>query len=128
MAAGALSPSRTFGILIRVLQEENMVCRIFWGKLRLGKWAEYERYYNEVVVPATANMQGFRGRQLLRSSENPDEGVSLTFWETQEDMQRYVASEARADIAKGASNMYTGEYWVKDFEVKSLSLLSLGNV
>ncbi len=105
-----------------------MVCRIFWGKLRLGKWAEYEHYYNEVVVPATANMQGFRGRQLLRSSENPDEGISLTYWETQEDMQRYVASEARADIANGASGMYTGEYWVKDFEVKSLSLLSLGNV
>lgn len=105
-----------------------MYCRILWGKLQLGKWAEYERYYNEVVVPATANMQGFRGRQLLRSSENPDEGVSLTFWDTKEDMQNWIASQTRTDIAKGASSMYTGEYWVKDFEVKSLSLLSLGNV
>ena len=65
-----------------------MVCRIFWGKLRLGKWAEYERYYNEVVVPGTAKMHGFRGRQLLRSSENPDEGISLTFWETKQDMEK----------------------------------------
>lgn len=105
-----------------------MICRIFWGKLRLGKWTEYERYYNEVVVPATAKMPGFRGRQLLRSSENPDEGISLTFWETKQDMEQYVRSQARADIAKGAESMYTGEYWVKDFEVKSLSLLSLGNV
>lgn len=105
-----------------------MVCRIFWGKLRLGKWAEYERYYNDVVVPATANMPGFRGRQLLQSSENPDEGVSLTFWETKQDMEQYVASQARANMVKGAENLYTGEYWVKDFEVKSLSLLSLGSV
>ncbi len=105
-----------------------MVCRIFWGKLRLGKWAEYEQYYNDVVVPATANMPGFRGRQLLQSSENPDEGVSLTFWETKQDMEQYVASQARANMVKGAENLYTGEYWVKDFEVKSLSLLSLGSV
>ncbi len=105
-----------------------MICRIFWGKLRLGMWTEYERYYNEVVVPATAKMPGFRGRQLLRSSENPDEGISLTFWETKQDMEQYIRSQARADIAKGAESMYTGEYWVKDFEVKSLSLLSLGNV
>jgi heme-degrading monooxygenase HmoA len=109
-------------------QEETMVCRILWGKLRPGKWDEYERFYNEVVVPGTAKMPGFRGRQLLRSSENPDEGISLTFWETTKEMEQYVASETRANIAKGAENMYTGEYWVKDFEVKSLSLLSLGNV
>jgi heme-degrading monooxygenase HmoA len=105
-----------------------MVCRIFWGKLRLGKWAEYERYYNDVVVPGTAKMQGFRGRQLLRSSENPDEGISLTYWETKEDMERYVASEHRANLAKEAESLYTGEYWVKEFEVTSLSLLSLGNI
>jgi heme-degrading monooxygenase HmoA len=111
-----------------VRQEETMFCRILWGKLRPGKWDEYERFYNEVVVPGTAKMPGFRGRQLLRSSENPDEGISLTFWETTQEMEQYVASETRANIAKGAENMYTGEYWVKDFEVKSLSLLSLGNV
>lgn len=105
-----------------------MVCRIFWGKLRLGKWAEYERYYNEVVVPGTAKMRGFRGRQLLRSSENPDEGISLTYWETKEDLQNYVASEHRTNLAKEAENLYTGEYWVREFEVTSLSLLSLGNI
>lgn len=105
-----------------------MVCRIFWGKLRLGKWEEYERYYDDVVVPTTARMKGFRGRQLLRSSENPDEGISLTFWETKQDMENYVASEDRRKVAKAAEDLYTGEYWVKHFEVKSLSLLSLGNV
>ncbi len=63
-----------------------MVVRMFWGKLRLGKWEEYERYYNETVVPTTAKMEGFRGRQLLRSLENPDEGISLTFWENSQDL------------------------------------------
>ena len=105
-----------------------MVCRMFWGRLRLGKWDEYERYYNEVVVPGTSKMPGFRGRQLLRSSENPDEGISLTFWETKEDRENYVASEHRANLVKEAESLYTGEYWVKEFDVTSLSLLSLGNI
>ncbi len=48
-----------------------MVVRMFWGKLRMGKWEEYERYYNETVVPTTPRMGRFRGRQLLRSLENP---------------------------------------------------------
>ena len=67
-----------------------MVVRMFWGKLRLGKWEEYERYYNETVVPTTAKMKGFRGRQLLRSLENPDKGISLTFWENSQDLVNYV--------------------------------------
>ncbi|MFQ5851165.1 MAG: antibiotic biosynthesis monooxygenase family protein [Candidatus Binatia bacterium] len=105
-----------------------MVVRIFWGKLMLGKWDEYERYYNETVVPNTAKMKGFRGRQLLRSKEDPDEGISLTFWETNQDLENYVKSPERQKGAREAENLYTGEYWVKHFEVKSLSLLSLGNV
>ena len=105
-----------------------MVCRIFWGKLRLGKWTEYERYYNEVVVPATAEHAGFSRPPTapqLRESGRRDLPHLL---ETKEDMQNYITSPARANIAKGAEGMYTGEYWVKDFEVTSLSLLSLGNV
>ncbi len=67
-----------------------MVVRMFWGKLRLGKWEEYERYYNATVVPTTAKMEGFRSRQLLQSLENPDERISLTFWENSQDLVNYV--------------------------------------
>ena len=59
-----------------------------WGMLRLGNREEYERYYNETEVPTTAKMERFRGRQLLRSLENPDEGILLTFWENSQDLEK----------------------------------------
>ncbi len=105
-----------------------MVVRMFWGKLRMGKWEEYERYYNETVVPTTPRMERFRGRQLLRRLENPDEGISLTFWENSQDLEKYARSPKRQKVARASESLYTGEYWVKHYEVRSLSLLSLGIV
>ena len=105
-----------------------MVVRMFWGKLKPESWDAYERHYNERVVPATAKLPGFRGRQLLRSLENPDEGTSLTFWETMEDMENYVKSPEWQKAAGQARDLYTGEYSIHTYEVRALSLLSLGNV
>jgi len=47
---------------------------------------EYERYYNEKVVKAAEGLKGYKGRRLLRSVENPEEGISITLWETKEDL------------------------------------------
>ena len=59
-----------------------MFARILTGKVKSGMWNDYERYYNETVVPPTQKMKGFRERRLLRSLENPDEAVSICVWET----------------------------------------------
>ena len=64
-------------------------------------------------------MPGFSGRQLLRSTKNPDEGVSITYWDTQEDVENYDKSPQRQENARAADHLYAGEYWVKHFEVRS---------
>jgi heme-degrading monooxygenase HmoA len=64
-------------------------------------------------------MEGFAGRQLLRSTENPDEGISITLWDTQEDMEAYDKNPRRQENARSADDLYAGEYWVKHFEVRS---------
>ena len=48
------------------------------GKLRRGSWEEYSRIYHETVDDITKDTKGLCGRQLLRSTENPDEGLSVT--------------------------------------------------
>jgi len=97
-----------------------MYARVLWGKLRLGKWDEYEAHYKDTVVPASRRMQGFKGRRLLRSLQNPDEGLTVSFWDTKGDMDAYVASAERQSIAQRADELYTGEYWVKEFEIRSV--------
>ena len=75
-----------------------MYARVLSGKLKPGMWDDYERYYNEKVVPPTQKMKGFQERRLLRSLDNPDEGISICVWKTKEDLENYVRSIERQTI------------------------------
>ena len=90
---------------------------IAWGKLKLGSWDQFAHFYNEHVGPTAKTIKGLRERQLLRSTEDPDEGMSVSIWETQEDLTNYERSELREKLAKEAEHLYRGEFWVKHFEV-----------
>ena len=94
-----------------------MFVRMVWGQLRPGSWADYERHYHENVVNPPSPIKGLRERQLLRSTEDPDEGVSVSIWDTLEDLRSYETGEFRQKIAQEVENLYRGEYWVKHFEV-----------
>lgn len=91
--------------------------RLVWGKLRPGTWNEYERHYHEKVVGSPNQVQGLRERQLLRSTEDPDEGISVSIWDTLDELRNYEAGEFRQSIAKEVEHLYRGEHWVKHFEV-----------
>lgn len=94
-----------------------MFVRMVWGKLRPGSWDDYERHYHENVSKSPSPIKGLRERQLLRSTEDPDEGVSLSIWDTLEDLRSYETGEFRQKIAQDVEHLYRGEYWVKHFEV-----------
>ena len=96
-----------------------MYVRMVWGLLRLGKWTEYERHFNDRVANPDYNIQGLCGRQLLRSIQDPDEGISLSIWESMESMLSYEKGELRQELAEEVEHLYQGEYWVKHFEVRS---------
>ena len=99
-----------------------MYVMVAWGKLRLGAWEQYENFYKERVEPTIKSVKGLRERQLLRSTEDPDEGMSVSMWETQEDLINYERSELRQTLATEAEHLYRGEFWVKHFEVSDTSL------
>lgn len=102
-----------------------MYVRVVWGRLRYGTWDEYERYYIERVIPSTKDMQGLQERYLLRSIDDPDEGISLTVWDTLEDIDRYETSGVRRDLAQNAEQFFqplaypTGEYQVNHYQIIS---------
>ncbi len=93
-----------------------MIVRIFWGRIKLGMWDEYESHYNENVVPTAQSMDGFSGRQLMRSVENPDEGVSINLWDSIENLGNYERSPERQRVALEGLPFYAGEYWIGHFE------------
>ncbi len=100
-----------------------MYVRVSWGSLRPGNWEEYERYYNERVVPSTSGVHGLRERQLWRGTEDPDEGMSYSVWDTLGDLHDYERSETRRELLQEVEHLHRpwsyarGEYWVKHFEV-----------
>jgi heme-degrading monooxygenase HmoA len=104
--------------LQRNQEVKGMYVRMVWGKLRPGAWGEYERHYHERVAGA-GNVTGLRERQLLRSTEDPDEGISVSVWNTLEDLRNYETSEFRQTMAREVEHLYRGEYWVKHFEISA---------
>ena len=102
-----------------------MFARVLRCKVKPGMWDDYERYYNEKVVPPTQKMKGFQERRLLRSLDNPDEGISICVWKTKEDLENYVRSIERQSIVLEAEKLFAGENSVSDFEIK-ISTIHVG--
>ena len=89
-----------------------------WGKLRLGSWDQYEEFYrNQVLQGSGGKVDGMSERLLLRSTEDPDEGISVSVWDSEEALVRYERSDLRRNMAREVEGLYRGEFWVKHFQV-----------
>ena len=107
-----------------------MYCRMVWGHLKPGAWDDYERYYREKVFPFNEKIDGLLSRSVLRGIDGPDEAVSLSVWNTEEDLNWYENSNLRKQFADDIQANYatgwsyiTGEYWVKTFQVVDVTKL-----
>ena len=95
-----------------------MYARVAWGKVKPGTWGDYERLYREEILPASRDVKGLHFRELLQGSDDPNEGISLTLWESKEDLEAYEQSELYQRFVDRARGFYVGEYWVKHFDVR----------
>ena len=95
-----------------------MFARVAWGKVKPGTWEEYERIYHDEIVPATRDIKGLHLRELLRGTDDPEEGISLTLWESREDLDAYERSSLHQELVDRARAFYVGEFWVKHFDVR----------
>jgi heme-degrading monooxygenase HmoA len=70
-----------------------MIMRITWGRIHAGKWDEYEKTYNAIVVAKSKNIKGLRGRWLAQDTADKDAGYSISLWDSTADMEAYEQSE-----------------------------------
>ena len=52
------------------------------------------KIYNEKIIPELRKMNGCLFACLIRSETQPDEGISFTLWDSQENAESYVKSGA----------------------------------
>jgi heme-degrading monooxygenase HmoA len=95
-----------------------MFARVAWGKVKPGTWAEYERLYRDEILPQTRGVSGLVFRELLQGADDPNEGISLTLWESREALDAYEQSDLYQRVTERARAFYVGEFWVKHFEVR----------
>ena len=95
-----------------------MYARMAWGKVKPGSWEDYERVYRDEILPGSRGVKGLRFRELLRGIDDPDEGISLTLWESREDLEAYEQSAAYQGFVERGRQYYVGEFWVKHFDVR----------
>ncbi len=96
---------------------EQSLIMMAWGKLRLGSWDQYEQFYRDQVLQGGGQFEGLSDRLLLRSTEDPDEGISVSVWDSEESLLRYERSEVRRNMAQEVENLYRGQFWIKHFQV-----------
>ena len=95
-----------------------MFARVAWGKVKPGTWQAYEQFYHDEVIPKTRDLEGLVFRELLQGADDPNEGISLSLWESREDLEAYERSDVYAGITEQGRAFYVGEFWVKHFDVK----------
>ena len=96
---------------------EQPLIMMAWGKLRLGSWDQYEQFYQSQVLQGGESIEGLKERMLLRSTEDPDEGISVSVWDSEEALLSYERSSIRRSMAQEVENLYRGQFWVKHFQV-----------
>ena len=95
-----------------------MFARVAWGKVKPGTWQEYEQFYHDEVIPKTRDLKGLVFRELLQGADDPNEGISLSLWESREDLEAYERSDVYGRITEQGRAFYIGEFWVKHFDVR----------
>jgi heme-degrading monooxygenase HmoA len=95
-----------------------MFARVAWGKVKPGTWQDYEQFYHDEVLPKTRDLRGLVFRELLQGADDPNEGISLSLWESREDLDAYERSDVYAGIVERGRAFYVGEFWVKHFDVR----------
>ena len=83
-----------------------MQARVVTAQLKQGTIMEASRIYRESVVPAAAREKGNGGAILLVQSDT-DKAISITFWDTVEDMVAGEESGYFLEQLQGFAGMFS---------------------
>jgi len=83
-----------------------MIARVTWGKIKPGKWDEFERLWNG-YASENAGSPGMRGRILLRDQGNADAGYGVSFWD---DSAAFETFRATMPAPPAMQDCFVGQY------------------
>ncbi len=69
-----------------------MFMRFLQIKLRADVVDKFKKFYQEVVYPELQKMEGCLFASLMKNGPQPDEFISLTFWDTEKNAELYETS------------------------------------
>jgi len=95
--------------------------RMTFFKVRQGEMDKLRNLYVNEVIPAHSSHKGIRFVHLFENMENPDEGISLTAWDTRGDLEKYEKSGDYQKIRGRFKEMFAGEPTLRSYEVTASS-------
>lgn len=91
-------------------------------KIRPGKVEEFRQIYVDQVIPALRDVQGCRYIYLTEDPEKPDEVISITSWESEQDAKRYEQSGLFQKLLESQKDLLTDLYqWKREQEKDHVS-------
>jgi heme-degrading monooxygenase HmoA len=95
-----------------------MILRMIYAKVRPDQVEEARRVWKEHCAPLMIKRPGCVSEQLLAAKEDPTEIVSMSSWESQEDIDAYRTSSEHDEIQKRTRELLGGaRASVKAYEV-----------
>jgi len=98
-----------------------MYVRMTFFKVRKGEMDKLRNLYVNEVIPAHSSHKGIRFVHLFENMESPDEGISVTAWDTRGDLDNYERSGDYQKIVGRFAEMFAGEPSLKSYEVTASS-------
>lgn len=93
-----------------------MHVRLSWGKVRAGTWPEYEKAYQACL--GDRPIDGLIVRYLIQSTDDPDEGWSLSVWDDADSADAYENSPRFADVTSPLRPYWIGEFTTRHGDVR----------
>ena len=84
-----------------------MYARVTITQLQPGKTEEAVSIFRDSIVPAAKQQQGFKGALLL-TDPNTGKGVSITLWETEDNMRAGETSGYYQEQVAKFAQVFTG--------------------
>jgi len=99
--------------------EAQMYMRIIRGRIRAGQWERYEAAYKKIFLAKKPAIDGLKGRWLVRDTNDPDAGYSVSLWETAEAMQKYEAGDFfRTKVKPALQPFFVDDFTTAHCEVR----------
>ena len=95
------------------------VIRIIYTSFPPDQSEKAERNWKEKCAPLMIRQPGCASEMLLRCTNTPGEFLSLSEWDSEDSIARYLKSEDHQEIKRQNRNIAGAEVVVKHYEVVS---------